>query len=145
TLTCSRSRLKLSLQRSPPRLLIAAAWSGLRPAPESRSQGACPHLSRSFTTVCVTSFRSSLQHTESEELFLVDAIEHQDRGALDDFVFQGAVAFVSRPPSVCTSGERAVADTFLVGPVHADLRAVARGLPRNPPTSRHPLPGRLCA
>src|SRR5260370_39267761 len=28
----------------------AAAWSGLRPAPESRSRGALSHLSRSFTT-----------------------------------------------------------------------------------------------
>src|SRR5215467_2257688 len=27
-----------------------AAWSGLRPAPESRSRGARPHLLRSFTT-----------------------------------------------------------------------------------------------
>ena len=27
-----------------------AAWSGLRPAPESRSRGARPHLSHSFTT-----------------------------------------------------------------------------------------------
>ena len=48
--TCSRSCLELLLQRSPPRLFTAAAWSGLRPAPESRSRGACPHLSRSFTT-----------------------------------------------------------------------------------------------
>ena len=48
--TCSRSCLELFLQRSPPRPFTAAAWSGLRPAPESRSRGACPHLSRSFTT-----------------------------------------------------------------------------------------------
>ena len=32
--------LELFLQRSPPRPFIAAAWSGLRPAPESRSRGA---------------------------------------------------------------------------------------------------------
>src|SRR6266852_3347120 len=37
-------------QRSRPRLFTAAAWGGLRPAPESRSRGAHPHLSRSFTT-----------------------------------------------------------------------------------------------
>ena len=49
--TCSRSCLELLFQRSPPRLFTAAAWSGLRPAPESRSRGACPHLSRSFTTL----------------------------------------------------------------------------------------------
>ena len=36
-------------QRSPPRLFTAAAWSGLRPAPESGSRGTYPHLSRSFT------------------------------------------------------------------------------------------------
>src|SRR5215470_9423719 len=32
--------------------LPAAAWSGLGPAPESRSRGAHPHLSRSCTTHC---------------------------------------------------------------------------------------------
>ena len=58
--------LKLLLQRSPPRLLIAAAWSGLRSAPEHRSRGAHPHHSRSFTTVShhLLSFLS-LQHTAS--------------------------------------------------------------------------------
>src|SRR5258708_23865117 len=50
TLTCSRSRLELLIRRSPPRLFTAAARTGLRPAPESRSRGAIPHLSRSFTT-----------------------------------------------------------------------------------------------
>ena len=40
--------LALLLQRSPPRPFTAAAWSGLRSAPESRSRGAYPHLSRSF-------------------------------------------------------------------------------------------------
>jgi hypothetical protein len=49
--TCSRSCLELLFQRSPPRLFTAAAWSGLRPAPASRSRGTCPHLSRSFTTL----------------------------------------------------------------------------------------------
>jgi hypothetical protein len=39
THTCSRSFLELSPQRSPPRLFTAAAWSDLRPAPESRSRG----------------------------------------------------------------------------------------------------------
>src|SRR5580693_5256109 len=37
-------------RRSPPRLFTAAAPAGLRPAPESRSRGAYPHLLRSFTT-----------------------------------------------------------------------------------------------
>jgi hypothetical protein len=67
--TCSRSCLELLFQRSPPRLFTAAAWSGLRPAPESRSRGACPHLSRSFTTLFSLSdcppFYVSLQHTVS--------------------------------------------------------------------------------
>ncbi len=40
--------LALLPQRSPPRPFTAAAWSGLRSAPESRSRGARPHLSRSF-------------------------------------------------------------------------------------------------
>jgi hypothetical protein len=70
--TCSRSCLELLLQRSPPRLFTAAAWSGLRPAPESRSRGACPHLSRSFTTPisisCCPPFLVSLQHTVAEEV-----------------------------------------------------------------------------
>src|SRR6516225_1670977 len=42
--------LALFLQRSPPRLFTAAAWSGLGPAPETRSRGANPHLSRSLST-----------------------------------------------------------------------------------------------
>jgi hypothetical protein len=33
------------------RLLTAAAWGGLKPAPESRLRGACPHLPCSFHTV----------------------------------------------------------------------------------------------
>jgi hypothetical protein len=48
--TCSRSCLELLIRRSPPRLFTAAARTGLRPAPESRSRGAVPHHSRSFTT-----------------------------------------------------------------------------------------------
>jgi hypothetical protein len=66
--TCSRSCLELLFQRSPPRLFTAAAWSGLRPAPASRSRGTCPHLSRSFTTLCCPPFHVSLQHTEAEEV-----------------------------------------------------------------------------
>src|SRR5256712_5312454 len=65
--TCSRSCLELLFQRSPPRLFTAAAWSGLRPAPASRSRGTCPHLSRSFTTLCCPPFHVSLQHTEAQE------------------------------------------------------------------------------
>src|ERR1700741_4726843 len=59
------------LQRSRPRLLTAAAWSGLRPAPESRSRGAHPHLPRSCTTpvyLMLPPFCVSLQHTEAEEV-----------------------------------------------------------------------------
>jgi hypothetical protein len=48
TRTCARSCLDAFLQRSPPCLLSTAAWSGLRPAPESRSRGARPHLPCSF-------------------------------------------------------------------------------------------------
>src|SRR3954447_27030641 len=55
THTCSRYFLELFLQRSPPRLLTAAAWSGLRPAPESRSRGANPHLPHSLSTRSVRS------------------------------------------------------------------------------------------
>jgi hypothetical protein len=39
THTCSRYFLELWLQRSPLWLFTTAAWSGLRPAPESRSRG----------------------------------------------------------------------------------------------------------
>src|SRR5207244_11471968 len=51
SLVCSPARvvLALFLQRSPPWLFTTAAWGGLRPAPESRSRGAFPHLSRSLT------------------------------------------------------------------------------------------------
>ena len=70
--TCSRSYPELFLQRSPPRLFTAAAWSGLRPAPASRSRGTCPHLSRSFTTLfspcCFPPFHVSLQHTVAQEV-----------------------------------------------------------------------------
>src|SRR3954467_2001109 len=59
--------LGLLLQPSRPRLLTAAAWSGLGPAPEGRSRGAYPHLSRSLSTRssvhCRTPFRVRLQHT----------------------------------------------------------------------------------
>jgi len=41
----------LWLQRSPPRLLAAAAWSGLKPALGSRLRRACLHLSRSLCTL----------------------------------------------------------------------------------------------
>jgi hypothetical protein len=66
THTCSRCFLELWLQRSPPWLFTTAAWSGLRPAPESRSRGAFPHLFRSFTTWLPwyePPFHLSLQHT----------------------------------------------------------------------------------
>src|SRR3989454_10521634 len=64
----SESSTSIFFQRSPPRLFTAAAWSGLRPAPASRSRGTCPHLSRSFTTLCCPPFHVSLQHTEAEEV-----------------------------------------------------------------------------
>src|SRR5215468_6749530 len=50
-----------------------AAWSGLRPAPESRSRGARPHLLRSFTTrfsSLAPPFLVSLQHTIAQEVEL---------------------------------------------------------------------------
>ena len=71
THTCSGSCPELLFQRSRPRLLTVAAWNGLGPAPESRSRGAHPHLSRSCTTrfiSCCSPFYVSLQHTESEKL-----------------------------------------------------------------------------
>jgi hypothetical protein len=54
--------LELLLQRSPPRLFTAAAWSGLGPAPESRSRGALPHLSRSFTASSTSFLTASAAH-----------------------------------------------------------------------------------
>ena len=56
---------ELFIRRSPPRLFTAAARTGLRPAPESRSRGAVPHHSRSFTIRCqfiANSFRASAAH-----------------------------------------------------------------------------------
>ena len=57
----------LFIQRSRPHLLNAAAWTGLGPAPESRSRGARPHLSCSLSTRLSVhfelSFRVLLQHT----------------------------------------------------------------------------------
>ena len=51
SLECSPTRISFGflIQRSPPRLLNAAAWIGLGPAPESRSRGARPHLSCSLS------------------------------------------------------------------------------------------------
>src|SRR5215470_17959780 len=46
--TC-RDLVPAFLQRSPRSLLTAAAWSGLRPAPDCRLRGVCPHLSYSST------------------------------------------------------------------------------------------------
>ena len=43
---------RLLLQRSPPRLLAEAACSGLRPAPDCRPRGTCPHLSYSCAPPC---------------------------------------------------------------------------------------------
>ena len=73
THTCPGSCPALLLQRSRPRLFTAAAWSGLRPAPESRSRGAHPHLSRSCTTRFISycpPFYVSLQHTASRPVGL---------------------------------------------------------------------------
>jgi len=67
--TCSRCYLALLLQRSPPRPFTAAAWRGLRSAPESRSRGAHPHLLHSFTTY-LPPFRLSLQHTGAQKLVM---------------------------------------------------------------------------
>ncbi|KKZ84617.1 hypothetical protein RPHASCH2410_PC01490 (plasmid) [Rhizobium phaseoli Ch24-10] len=45
----ARISSELFIRRSPPRLFTAAARTGLRPAPESRSRRAILHHSRSFT------------------------------------------------------------------------------------------------
>ena len=50
TPTCPESYPGLFFRRSPPRLFTAAARTGLRPAPESRSRWAYHHLLRSFTS-----------------------------------------------------------------------------------------------
>ena len=47
-------------------LLSRTLHDAMRPAPESRSRGADPHLSRSSTTVLATSFQLSLQHTDRQ-------------------------------------------------------------------------------
>ena len=60
TPTCSRSDPELLIPRLPPQLFTAAARTGLGPAPEHRSRGALPHLSRSFTTLSL-GHSSSLQ------------------------------------------------------------------------------------
>jgi hypothetical protein len=74
-LTCSGSRPELLLQRSPPWSFATAAWSGLGPAPESRSRGASPHLPRSFTTsLWLTSFHSaSAAHMNYATSFAADS------------------------------------------------------------------------
>ena len=54
-----RSIPRTWLQRSRPRLLSEAAWSGLGPAPESRSRGANPHRHRSLSAQNFRSCRSS--------------------------------------------------------------------------------------
>src|SRR6201990_2088588 len=48
------------LQRSPPRLFTVAACSGLKPTPDGRLRGACPHLPCSSAT---TSLRKPSRHT----------------------------------------------------------------------------------
>ena len=71
---CSGSCPELLLQRSPPWSFATAAWSGLGPAPESRSRGAYPHLSRSFTTsLWLASFHSvSAAHMNSATFSAAD-------------------------------------------------------------------------
>jgi hypothetical protein len=59
---CSRSFIELWPQRSPP-VFTAAAWSDLRPAPESQSRRAHPHLSRSLRQSLYAPFLASPQHT----------------------------------------------------------------------------------
>src|ERR1700757_2340427 len=88
------------LQRSRPRLLTAAAWSGLRPAPESRSRGAHPHLPRSCTTpvyLLLPPFCVSLQLTEAAELRLINRPQDSPRRRLNDLVLQGGDAEGSLP------------------------------------------------
>jgi hypothetical protein len=50
THTCTGLSPTLLLQRSPPRLLTAAAWSGLEPASGSRLRRVYLHLSCSLCT-----------------------------------------------------------------------------------------------
>ena len=49
----------LLIRRSPPRLLTAAARTGLGPAPESRSRWACHHLPRSCKSRLFVHFENS--------------------------------------------------------------------------------------
>ena len=48
----------LFLQRSPPRLLTAAAWGSLEPAPAGRLRGAFPHLLCNFVAQLHLQFRN---------------------------------------------------------------------------------------
>src|SRR5262249_2549723 len=99
-----------------------AAWSGLRPAPESRSRGARPHLLRSFTTrfsSLAPPFLVSLQHTEAEEVLFVDGVEHHGARTLDDLVFQSRDC--QRPLSPI--GLRYVRPAQWMGPTPSPVRS----------------------
>ena len=68
TLTLPRVLTETLTRRSPPRLFTAAARAGLKPAPESRSRGAYPHLLCSFATrnlFTFYSFHASAAHIMS--------------------------------------------------------------------------------
>ncbi len=65
---CAPARISSErfIRRSPPQLFTAAALTGLRPAPESRSRRALPRNSRSFTLrswFMSNSFRCSAAHS----------------------------------------------------------------------------------
>jgi hypothetical protein len=65
----ARISSELFIRRSPPRLFTVAARTGLRPAPESRSRGAAPHLLSSFTLrrqFMANSLRASAAHSRRE-------------------------------------------------------------------------------
>jgi hypothetical protein len=65
TPTCPESCPGLLIRRSPPRLLTAAARTGLESAPERRSRWTFHHLLRSFTPrfqLILSSFRASAAH-----------------------------------------------------------------------------------
>jgi hypothetical protein len=85
---------KVSCRCISPRLFTAAARAGLRLAPESRSQGACPHLLRSFTTrihFTFYSFRASAAHIMSPYLLEIATHSRTVRTRFSRFLGSGRI------------------------------------------------------
>ena len=82
---------------------------------------------------------------EPEEVFLVDRVQHVDRGPLDDLVFQSG----DRERALPSVRLRYIQPPARQRPVRSPMdprvqvrEVLRRGLPRSPATSARPLPGR---